>query len=174
MIPPTLETARLRLRAVRLDDFDPLYAGLCDPAVNRYLGGTPAREEFWGKLLRIPGQWALDGFGVFVVADRATDVAIGQTGLARFRRDMTPGFGDEPEHSWIIGQGAGRGLATEAATAALAWMERTHAPERTVCLAHPDNAASLRVAAKLGYRAFDRTLYKGAPAMLLERTGAAR
>jgi len=174
MTPPVIETERLRLRAFRLDDFDPIHAGLGDPDVNRLLGGAPTREEMWGKLLRIPGQWALDGFGVFIVADRATDLAIGQTGLARFRRDMTPGFGDVPEHSWIIGDGRGRGLATEAATAALDWMERTHAPARTVCLIHPDNHRSLRVAAKLGYAAYASAEYKDAPAMLLERAATPR
>ena len=42
-------------------------------------------------------------------------------------------------------------------------------PARTVCLIHPDNTPSLRVAEKAGYRERVRTTYKDAPTILLER-----
>nr|UCK92106.1 hypothetical protein [Citrobacter freundii] len=43
------------------------------------------------------------------------------------------------------------------------------APARTVCLINPDNAASLRIADRFGYRAFGNCLYKDAPCIMLER-----
>ena len=55
-------------------------------------------------------------------------------------------------------------------SAALEWIERHHAPARSVCVVQSDNAGSLRVAAKCGYNEFARTTYKNAPAILLERS----
>ena len=72
--------------------------------------------------------------------------------------------------SWTIASWAqGRGYATEAAAGALAWLEAQRRPGRTVCLIHAENAPSLRVAAKLGYRAFAEREYRGYPALLFER-----
>jgi RimJ/RimL family protein N-acetyltransferase len=56
-------------------------------------------------------------------------------------------------------------------TRALAWTETELGATRTVCMISPENAASFRVAQKLGYREYDRTTYKGAPTVLLERRG---
>lgn len=63
----------------------------------------------------------------------------------------------------------GRGFATEAMRAVLAWGDRTLAAPRTVCLIDADNLASVRVADKLGYRERVRTSYKGSPAIVMER-----
>jgi len=40
---------------------------------------------------------------------------------------------------------------------------------RSVCLVHPENEASLRVAAKLGYHPFGEVPYRGANPLMLER-----
>jgi RimJ/RimL family protein N-acetyltransferase len=42
---PPLETARLELRAHRLDDFAACAAMWADPIVARYIGGKPLSEE---------------------------------------------------------------------------------------------------------------------------------
>jgi len=62
------------------------------------------------------------------------------------------------------------GYATEAMTAVLAWAGPAH--PRTVCIIDPDNFASLRVAAKLGYREIGRADYKAQPIVVFERAGA--
>jgi RimJ/RimL family protein N-acetyltransferase len=62
----------------------------------------------------------------------------------------------------------GRGLASEAVAAALAWVDRSW--PRTVCLIHPDNVPSLRLAERHGYRPYQRTSYKGEPTVLHERS----
>lgn len=168
MTVPVIETARLRLRAFREADFEPIFAGLQEPAVTAFLGSL-SREEHWGKLLRNMGQWLVDGYGVFTVADRASDIAIGQCGLADFRRGIGPRFDGVPEQAWVFSSSRGRGLATEAARASLDWLAGVRGPERTVCLIDPDNAPSLRVAAKLDYAVFGTVQYKGRPALMLER-----
>jgi RimJ/RimL family protein N-acetyltransferase len=43
------------------------------------------------------------------------------------------------------------------------------AAPRTVCVIHPANAPSLRLAERLGYIRFAETWYKGRDAVLLER-----
>jgi RimJ/RimL family protein N-acetyltransferase len=63
----------------------------------------------------------------------------------------------------------GRGYATEAAQAALRWMEVAFAPERTVCIIDPNNMASLRVAEKLGFHPIGHADYKGKPILKLRR-----
>ena len=45
----------------------------------------------------------------------------------------------------------GKGYATEALSAALAWLDGQHRFERSVCLIAPTNVASIRVAEKAGY-----------------------
>lgn len=65
----------------------------------------------------------------------------------------------------------GMGYATEAAQAAIAWLEGALGPQRTVCIIDDENRASLRVAEKLGYREFARTEYKGARVVMFERLG---
>jgi RimJ/RimL family protein N-acetyltransferase len=44
-------------------------------------------------------------------------------------------------------------------------------PPRTVCLIAPENVASLRVAAKCGFREVARATYKGTETLLFERAG---
>ena len=63
----------------------------------------------------------------------------------------------------------GQGYATEAARAALAWGDAHFRSKRTACIIHPDNQASIRVAQKCGYKEFERTVYKGEPAVILLR-----
>ena len=61
--------------------------------------------------------------------------------------------------------------AREAARAALGWWDRTRPGAETVCMIHPENLASARVAARLGYREFARSAYKGEAVILLSRRG---
>ncbi len=78
-------------------------------------------------------------------------------------------LGDTPEAGWVLlPQYQGRGLAREALTAMLAWADQTM--PRTACMIDPANAASLKLAEKLGYTEYARTTYKDYPTILLART----
>ena len=50
----------------------------------------------------------------------------------------------------------------------LAWSAAAY--PRTVCIISPDNLASLRVAARLGYREIGRTDFKTHPIIVFERS----
>src|SRR5216683_2380038 len=77
---------------------------------------------------------------------------------------------EDLEGCWVLARWAhGRGLATEAVRAAVAWGDVHFGTGRTVCLISPDNVASIRVANKCGYQEFARTSYKGQPTIMFER-----
>jgi len=88
---PTLDTPRLRLRTYRLDDFEAYAALWAEPAVVRFIGGTPvSREAAWTRFLRQIGLWHHLGFGLFALEDRATGAFIGEAGFHDLRRALTP------------------------------------------------------------------------------------
>ncbi len=141
----------------------------------RHISGKPStREEAWLRLLRYGGLWALLGYGFWTVRERDSDRFIGEIGLADFHRNIDWGQESEntPECGWVLMPWAqGRGYATEAVTAALDWRDRHLPGSRTVCMIGPDNAASLRVAGKCGFRPFRDADYHG-PVKLFERVTA--
>jgi RimJ/RimL family protein N-acetyltransferase len=173
---PELVTARLVLRGHRLGDFADCASMWADPDVTRYISGRPVpREEAWMKLLRNVGHWSLRGFGFWVVRERGSGAFVGEVGLGEFKRDMVLTTEGVPEIGWVVAPAAHKkGFATEAARAALAWFDAQIGMPRTSCLIHPDNAPSLRVAAKCGYDETLRTTYKGQPVVLLHRELATR
>jgi RimJ/RimL family protein N-acetyltransferase len=168
---PILETGRLRLRGHRLADFAACAAMWADPIVTRYVGGKPfSQEEVWTRLLRYVGHWALLGFGYWVIEEKATGEFVGELGFADFKRDIKPPLEDTPEAGWVLASRAhGKGYATEAVRAALAWGDEHFEPARTACIIHPENLVSIRVAQKCGYWEFQRTTYKDHAVILFER-----
>jgi RimJ/RimL family protein N-acetyltransferase len=168
---PVLETDRLKLRGHRLDDFISCAAMWADPVVTRHIGGKPlAEEESWTRLLRYVGHWALLGFGYWVVEEKATGNYVGETGFADYKRNLQPSLKDMPEIGWVFAsQSHGKGYATEAALAAIAWGDAHFGPSRTSCIIHPENLGSIRVAEKCGYREFRHTTYKGHPTIVFVR-----
>ena len=170
---PVLETARLKLRAHTLDDFAAAAPMWTAPSVSRYLGGKPlSEEEIWTKLLRYAGHWSLMGFGYWAVEEKATGRFLGELGFADFKRDIQPSRGNTPEAGWIFAPDAqGQGFATEALGAALAWGEPRFDQGRTICLIHPENLVSIRLAEKFGYEEIRRAIYKERPAVIFSRPG---
>jgi RimJ/RimL family protein N-acetyltransferase len=63
----------------------------------------------------------------------------------------------------------GKGYATEAVAAVLAWGDAHFSDPRTICLIHPDNVASIRVAQKCGFHEWQRATYRGEPTIVFER-----
>jgi RimJ/RimL family protein N-acetyltransferase len=169
--PPVIETERLRLRGHEIIDYAQACALWADPVVVRHIGGKPfTAEEVWHRLLRYRGLWALLGYGYWAVEEKSTQQFIGDIGFADFKREMTPSFGGAPEMGWILSPHAhGKGYATEAVMAALAWAATHVSATRYVCMIDPENLSSLSVASKAGFSEYARTTYKAAPMILLER-----
>lgn len=154
MTTPTLETERLRLRAFREEDLE-AYAAICaDAEVMRYLGDGRAlsRADAWRQMALIIGHWALRGYGLWAVEERATGVLVGRLGF--FNPEGWPGF----ELGWMLRRASwGRGYATEGAGRALAHAFTEMGRERLISLIRPDNRASIRVAERLGEQLERRT-----------------
>ena len=175
-MPTILDTDRLTLTAHTLADFEECADMWADPNVTRFIGGKPqSREDVWNRLLRYRGLWALLGYGYWAVNERETGRYVGDVGFADFHRDITPSLDGAPEVGWALATWAhGRGFATEAVKAAIAWGDthletKTGESPRYVCLISAENARSIRVAEKCGFRrAFDAK-YKGNPTTIYER-----
>ncbi len=142
-----------------------------DPIVVRYFGGKPVpREDSWSRLLRYAGHWALLDFGYWAVEEKSTGLFIGEVGFADYHRDIYPPL-QFPEIGWVLASAVhGKGYATEAVLAVNDWGDAHFSVERTCCIIHPDNAASIRVALKSGYHEKLRTEFKGQPTTIFERT----
>jgi len=168
---PLLETARLILRPFRAGDADAQAAMMGDAEVMRHLGGQPlSREDSWRKLLNGAGLWSLFGWGYWAVERRADGAMIGQLGFADFKRGMTPSIENIPEMGWLFAAAAsGQGFATEAGRAALGWIDSAHGPDEVAAIIDAANAASLRVAEKLGFGDSEEARYKDAPILLFRR-----
>jgi RimJ/RimL family protein N-acetyltransferase len=173
---PVIETERLRLRGHRPEDFADSAAMWADPTVIRYIGGKPLSEEdVWGRLLRYMGHWAWTGFGYWLMEEKATSKFVGEVGFSDWKREIEPSLRGVPEVGWVLATRVhGKGYATEAARAAIAWGDaniRSAQPAlgRTVCIIHPEHAQSIRVATKCGFKEVQRTTYKGEPTILFAR-----
>lgn len=141
-----IDTGRLVLRPLRLEDLDVLAAINSDPQVMRYIGeGKPAPREHTAERLNFLiehgrqygfGAWAVwhkqtlsrIGFCALIHLDGTTEVEVGY----RLARD-----------NW------GRGFATEAARAILRYGFEDLALDRIVAVVQPENIASQRVLEKL-------------------------
>jgi RimJ/RimL family protein N-acetyltransferase len=168
---PVLETARLKLRGHRLDDFPHSAAMWADQVVTQFIGGKPlTEEESWTKFLRYAGHWRLLDFGYWAVEERATGDFVGEIGFADYKRDLQPSLKGMPEIGWVLASPAhGKGYATEAVRAAVAWGDTHVHAARTACIIAPENLASIRVAEKCGYRDPQPATYKGKPTLLFVR-----
>jgi RimJ/RimL family protein N-acetyltransferase len=146
-----LLTERLRLRLWRDEDLPDLRRLDRDPRFMRFFhpqGELRTEEETVGRLAWLRQDWVEHGFGRWAVEERVSGRFVGHAGLAMHRLwpdDPELGYGVDPQ-LW------GRGYGTEAAGAALAHGLETLAFERIVSLIHPENAASIRVAERLGAR----------------------
>jgi RimJ/RimL family protein N-acetyltransferase len=171
MTIPVLETERLRLRGHRVDDLDDCFAMWSAPEVTRYIGGKPStRQQTWSRLVGYAGQWSLMGFGYWVIENRSTHRFLGELGFADFQREIAASMRGVPELGFALAPDArGKGYASEAVHAALAWGDEHLASDRTVCLIDEDNAASIRVVQKAGYAIFERAVFNNQPTLYLER-----
>ena len=145
---PELETRRLRLRAWREDDLEPLARLNADPRVMHHMARGPmSSEETRKQLSRFVGHWEEHGFGLWAIEDRKTGAFLGRAGLSY--HVVWP---DDPEVGWFLDPAAwGRGLATEAGAASVRFGFETLKTDRLVSICLPENKASRRVMEKLGF-----------------------
>ncbi len=142
---PTLETQRLILRPTALEDFEAYAAFMADEEVTRYLGGVQPRSTAWRGMMQVAGSWAIQGYAMFSVIEKASGRWVGR--LGPWQPEGWPG----PEVGWGLAREAwGKGYAMEGAIASidwafdhLGWTEVIHSIEAA-------NLASRKVAQRLG------------------------
>jgi RimJ/RimL family protein N-acetyltransferase len=142
---PTLETQRLVLRPPAAEDFEAWAAFHADPVAARFIGGAQSREQCWRSFRTMAGAWALDGFAMFSVIEKASGRWIGRIGP--WAPLGWPGL----EVGWGLAQEAqGQGYAREAARASIDWAFDVLGWEDVVHCIDPANHASRKVAQALG------------------------
>jgi RimJ/RimL family protein N-acetyltransferase len=168
---PEILTARTRMRAHRIADFEAMVAMWRDDIVTRFILGRPSTaSETWSRLLRYIGHWQALGFGYWAIEDRETGRFIGEAGFANYQREIEPPLGDAPEAGWVLAPEAhGKGIATEVMTAALDWADRNFADPKTVCIFDPEHLGSMRVATKLGFQPRHLATYMDMPTQVMTR-----
>jgi RimJ/RimL family protein N-acetyltransferase len=148
MDPVTLRTSRLILRPWRAEDRVPFFDINSEPAVQRYL--TPiTRESSDAMLDRIDHHFAAHGWGLWALEDRHGGALIGLCGLLNVGAHLP--FAPAIEIGWrLSGPFQGKGLAREAAEAALAFGFGTLQLDRIVSFTTPPNTASWGLMERLG------------------------
>jgi RimJ/RimL family protein N-acetyltransferase len=166
---PVLETPRLILRGHEVEDFDAMVATMSDPLARKFIHGpTLTREDYWAKLLRQFGCWAALGYGMWAVVEKETREYVGTVGIFDVKRELDPALDGIPEAGWTLAVRChGKGYATEAMRAALAWIDDRH--PRLFCIIDVNNAPSIRVAEKCGFRPSGETVYKEEPTLIFVR-----
>lgn len=170
MNAPIITTDRLELWQPQASDLPGLAALVAPDAVRRHLGNQPpTMANSFARLVRNAGSWALYGYGNFIVRERGLRDVVGACGAFHSWRGFD-GFDDVAEVGWVFAEPVwGRGYATEAGAAALAWFDRVHGPRAIACMIDADNHASHKVAARLGFVAYDQHDFEGEPVVLLLR-----
>jgi RimJ/RimL family protein N-acetyltransferase len=144
-----IETQRLLLRAWQPSDEAPFAALNADPEVTRYLRGPMRRDESDELLARIRGHWLEHGFGLYAVEVKESGAFAGFVGLAipSFLPEVLPAV----EVGWRLARDHwGNGYATEGARASLVHGFGELGLAQIISIIDPGNAASIRVAERLG------------------------
>jgi ribosomal-protein-alanine N-acetyltransferase len=144
-----LETERLILRPFEPGDAEELFAVHSEPSTFEFIGSGPPQspDDTRARIARATAHFEEHGFAMSAVVERASGRVIGDCGL-----QLLEG-GPEVELGYRLGSAyRGRGFATEAGRAWLAYGLETLGLERIVAVAWPENVASWRVMEKCGMR----------------------
>lgn len=144
-----IETERLLLRAWRPEDAEPFAALSADAEVMRFLRGPVTRAGSDELLASVRAHWERHGFGLYAIEVRASGAFAGFVGLAipSFLPDVLPAV----EVGWRLAREQwGNGYATEGARASMAHGFGELGLRQIISIIDPRNAASLRVAERLG------------------------
>lgn len=145
------ETERLRLRRFTPEDAEETFRIQTDPINMRFMNRMPDSVEFDRYHLRrhIENYYEVHGFGLWALVLKESRQLVGRCGFifqpVEDRREI--------EVSYLIDRPfCGRGLATEAARAAVRLGFEKYKFPRIVAMIDPRNVASVRVAEKVGLK----------------------
>ena len=152
-----IETDRLFLRQLSLDDLYPLTDILSDPAVMQYSVGGVYNEQN----TRIFLEWCIDcykshGFGPLALIDKSSSQLIGFCGLSPEKVDCV----DEANLGYRLAKKFwGKGFATESAIAIINESFGNNKHESIIVIINPEHIASIKVAEKAGFNQFKACMF---------------
>jgi len=162
-----LETPRLLLREMTLEDLDFVAAMLADAEVMRYYPRCCSREESEAWIYRQRVRYATDGFGFWLAIAHDSGEPVGQAGLLMQNIEgvMQVGLGYLMHRPYWR-----RGFAYEACAGILEHAYGTLRMGRVMCPIRPENEPSRRLAEKLGMVPGRQTEYAGFQHMIYTRS----
>lgn len=148
-----LETERLILRRLTVEDGEFILELLNDPAWLRFIGdkGVRTLDDAREYILKsLVAMYERLGFGLYLTEIKGEGVPVGICGLVKrdSLEDVDIGFAFLPEFR-------GKGYAYEAASAVMAYGKRTFGLNHMVAITSPDNYGSAMLLEKLGFN-FER------------------
>jgi ribosomal-protein-alanine N-acetyltransferase len=166
MLIDPFETERLAHRPLAPEDVDEMARLHADPQTMRYIGqGQPRTHAQTRELLEfVLGQYRDYRLGLFATLEKATGRFVGRCGIIVWHIQGVM----ETEVAYLIDRACwGRGYATEAAGAFLAKALAHPAwpTDYVVSFIRPENAASLRVAEKIGLAFWKERTLMGLPVL---------
>jgi RimJ/RimL family protein N-acetyltransferase len=155
VVEPFLETDRLLLRELTLDDVEAMHEVLGDPWTMRYYHHPFSRQEVVDWIERWMASYRDNGFGLWALTLKDSGELVGDTGLTWQDVDGEPLV----EVGWHVHRRFQRqGLATDAGRACLDHGFGPLGLDRIISLIRPENEPSWRVAEKLGMGIWKETM----------------
>jgi RimJ/RimL family protein N-acetyltransferase len=145
-----LETERLQLRMLSLDDADFILRLLNEPSFIQNIGDRGVRTIDDARAYILQGpivSYEKFGFGLWIVETKSTGLPVGICGLLKrdVLDDVDIGYALLPEF-WS------QGYALESASAVLAYAKEKLGSKRVLAVVNPDNQSSIRLLEKMGFQ----------------------
>ena len=159
-----ITTSRLKLRPFLDTDIESYIKIMTNPAVTRYLGsGKEMTKPDVEKLLtEFKAVWDAS-YGVFAVFERVNGNLIGHCGIRAIPDGRVELLYAYDPTTW------GKGYATEAGKAVLAYGEEHFSLTEVIGIAYPQNKGSVVVLEKLGFKHVGTEAHFGSELELLSR-----
>ena len=144
-----LETDRLRLRRLSIDDAEFILRLLNEPSFIQNIGdrGVRTLEDAGAYVLKGPvASYEKFGFGLWLVETKSECVPIGICGLLKrdVLEDVDIGYALLPEF-WS------KGYALEAASAVMSYAREKLGSKQVLAVVNADNQSSIRLLEKMGF-----------------------
>ncbi len=145
-----LETDRLQLRMLSLDDAEFILRLLNEPSFIQNIGDRGVRtiDDACAYILKGPiASYEKFGFGLWIVETKSAGLPVGICGLLKrdVLEDVDIGYALLPEF-WS------QGYAFESASAVMAYARERLGSKRVLAVVSPDNQSSIRLLKKMGFR----------------------
>ena len=146
------ETERLILREILPTDVDGFFEMDSDPDVHLYVGNEPlqTKQQAAGAIEFIRKQYITNGIGRWAVIDKTTNEFLGWAGLKLITEPINNHNNFLDLGYRFIKKHWGKGYASEAATASVAYAFNEMQANEVYAHAHSENGASNKILTRTG------------------------